>query len=319
MQTGAKAQFDHFITFTGAPDIDEYLEEYRQAGFTVAERTVRHVMGLRNGFINLGLEYLELTWIEEEEEFTRDAPSGPFKDASLLREGARPFAIALASDDVEALHREWSERGVSVPEVTHGVPRDAPEGTQPVWSFLFLPSEITQGAQAFVLTYHMREKGAVRKVTVAPNSVYGVEGVTFTSDEAESRAAAWRDLLAPGDEVRRVGGGHGPCEFTFGPHFARWISPEDYQEAYGLSFKAAPHSYGEIAVLHLLAESLDVAEEKIGAARQVARIVDAISGDDLLLVPPDPRDGFTFTLRERPATDWLQWRTGLTGEKLELG
>ena len=56
-------QFDHFITFTSAINIDDYLEEYAAQGFVPEEKTVRHDPGLRNGFIFIGPEYGDLTTI----------------------------------------------------------------------------------------------------------------------------------------------------------------------------------------------------------------------------------------------------------------
>lgn len=56
-------KLDHFITSTDADNIDAYLQEYRDAGFLVAEQTVRHEWGLRNGFVTFGPEYLEFVWV----------------------------------------------------------------------------------------------------------------------------------------------------------------------------------------------------------------------------------------------------------------
>jgi len=49
-------RFDHFITYTSAGNIDDYLKEYATQGFLPEDRTVRHDPGLRNGFIPFGPE-----------------------------------------------------------------------------------------------------------------------------------------------------------------------------------------------------------------------------------------------------------------------
>ena len=151
---------------------------------------------------------------------------------------------------------------------------------------------------------------------VAPNSTYAITGITFVSDEAGARAAKWRDLLAPDEEVRES---NGAFEVYVKPHTLRWLSPLDYQEQYGLSYKPAPHAYGEMAVIHVLAESLDTAEEQIASlSRAVACIPDKLTGVDTLIVPPDERDGFMLAITQKPAEEWLSERVGVTGERLEF-
>ncbi|HEX9988237.1 MAG TPA: hypothetical protein VGE45_07155 [Chloroflexia bacterium] len=54
------------------------------------------------------------------------------------------------------------------------------------------------------------------------------------------------------------------------------------------------------------------------AGRAVTRLPDKRTGVDTLYVSPDPRDGFTFAITQRPAQEWLNERTAVTGENLEL-
>jgi hypothetical protein len=63
-------RFDHFITYIDAPSIEGYLEEYRAAGFIANDDTTRHDPGLRNGFLLIGREYVELCWVEDEDLFS---------------------------------------------------------------------------------------------------------------------------------------------------------------------------------------------------------------------------------------------------------
>jgi hypothetical protein len=109
------AHIDHIITFANVSNIDDYVGEYRSRGFIVNEATHRYKPGLRNRFITLGCEYIELAWVEDEavlaaggtEEFAR-----MFPDLPSLRLAARPFGIALKSASVHALHQAWTERGL---------------------------------------------------------------------------------------------------------------------------------------------------------------------------------------------------------------
>ncbi|MDQ6883195.1 MAG: hypothetical protein M3077_03000 [Candidatus Dormibacteraeota bacterium] len=47
MSQPGKVGFDHFIGYVEAPSIEQHLDRYRAAGFSVEERTVRHDPGLR--------------------------------------------------------------------------------------------------------------------------------------------------------------------------------------------------------------------------------------------------------------------------------
>ncbi|MDQ5823036.1 MAG: VOC family protein [Chloroflexota bacterium] len=309
-------RLDHFITAVTVENVDDYMEEYGRAGFNVVEQSARHEPGLRNRFVSFGPEYLEFTWVEDEAAFSTGQHKSFFPDLSELRAGTRPWGIGLATEDVRALRESWSSRGYTLPEVIDGLPADAAPGTEPVWSFQPIPSDTVGGVVLFALTYHSRRNDDVRKVQVTPNTTYAIEGVTFVSDSPRERAQRWRDLLAPGEEVREE---ENFAEVRTGPHFARWLTPLHYQEYLGLSYKEPPHSYAEMAVIHLLAEDLEKAEELIATSgRDVSRLPDAASGLDTLYIYPDPRDGFTFAITQRPTEEWLAERTALTGEKLEL-
>lgn len=309
-------RLDHFITAVAVDSVDDYMEEYSRAGFNVVEQSARHEPGLRNRFVSFGPEYLEFTWVEDEAAFSAGQDKSFFPNLAELRAGMRPWGIGLATEDVRALRESWSGRGFTLQDVIDGLPADAAPGTEPVWSFQPIPPDTIGGVLLFALTYHSRHADAVRKVQAAPNTTYAIEGVTFVSDSPQERAQRWRDLLSPGEEVREE---ENFAEVRTGPHFARWLTPLHYQEYLGLSYKEPPHPYAEMAIIHLLAEDLDTAEELIATSgRDVSRLPDVASGLDTLYVYPDPRDGFTFAITQRPSHEWLAERTALTGERLEL-
>ena len=311
-------KLDHFITSADTDNIDTYLAEYRAGGFLVSEQTVRHHPGLRNGFVRIGPEYLEFMWVEDEEQFEAGADRTFFTRVRELRAAHHPFAFAVEAEDVRALREEWLERGYELPPAISGAARDSEADAPPIWTFQPIPVTMEEGAFCFALTYHTRPKDAPRKVEVAPNSTYAITGVTFASDKPLERATAWRDLLAPGAEIKEDESGQ-IYEGAIKPHFALWMKPEEYQDHYGLSYKASPHPYGELAVMHLLARDLDKAEEMIGEmGSNAARLPDKRTGIDTLFVPPDERDGFTFAITERPVEEWLRERVALTGERLEV-
>lgn len=302
-------QFDHFITYTSAENIDEYLREYATQGFTPEEKTVRHDPGLRNGFVFFGPEYIEFCWVEDETLFTTaDAEEKAFRSAS------RPFGIGMASDDVQVVHEDWTARGYSVPEVWSKAPRDAAPDTAPLWSFQEIPSELLPGVSCFALTYHARPKDKVKRIKIPPNTIYAISGLTFVSIEAATRATQWRNLLAPGQQVNRS---KISLDVWVGPHLARWMTPDAYEAYYGIKWTPSSHPAGELALIHLLASDLGTAKKKMEqSGRRTFPIV--TGGEGALLIAPDPRDGFTFLVRQLPVEVWLQERISKTGENLKL-
>jgi hypothetical protein len=302
-------QLDHFITYTSAGSIDEYLKEYAAQGFEPEERTVRHDPGLRNGFVFVGPEYLEFCWVEDEALF-----AAADEEEQTLRDMPRPFGIGLVSDDVHALHQDWVARGYSVPDVSSRAARDAAPDAPPTWSFQTIPRELLPGAACFALTYHARRKGAVRQTRITPNTVYAISGVTFVAEEPEERAARWRELLAPGQPVSQSQIGF---DVWIGPHRARWMAPDPFEASYGLPWTRASHPAGEIALLHLLATELSVAKRMMAQAGKGTASV-SVRGEERLLVAPDPHDGFGFVIQQQPPEVWLQERIARTGEKLQF-
>lgn len=301
---------DHFITFADVDNIDAYVERYRGRGFLVTDEKRRYQPGLRNRFMQLGLEYIEFAWVENEalfragsgEEFGRMFPNLP-----ALRQAARPFGIGFLSADVVALNRAWTARGCSLPEIWSFAPPNHP----PVFTFQEIPEALLPGVNSFALMYHGVPPDYVRKVTVAPNTVYALEGVTFVSAMPEFDAAQWRDLLAPDAAVETANGVH---SVAIGPHIAHWMRPDAYIERYQVGWTDAPHVSGKIGALHLLAANLDTAAQQLGGGFK--RLGDG--DDDRLVMPPDPRDGFTFTLREYPVERWREERMARTGENIQV-
>ncbi len=306
-------RFDHFITYIDAPSIEGYLEEYRAAGFIPADETVRHDPGLRNGFLFIGREYIELCWVENEDLFNASDP-----EEHVIRAALRPCSIGMLAEDLQATHDAWVAQGLTVPPIWSKAPRDAAPDAPPEWSFQGLPDDELPGAGCFVLTYHSRADSSYAKGTarIAPNTIYAIDGVTFVATEAGERAKRWRDLLAPDAAIEPRGSS---ASVLIGPHRATWMTPDDYHASFLRTWTPAPHKYGELAVFHLLASDLGVARDMLErAGRQVIAAPDTESGQERLLVPPDPRDGLFFEVRECPPEEWQRKRMAQTGEQIEL-
>lgn len=305
----ANIWFDHFLTYSNAVNIDDYLKQYAAQGFLPEERTVRHDPGLRNRFTFLGPEYIEFLWVEDEELFAKaDA------EDKLLRASPRPCGIGMIAEDVNRIHADWTAQGYSLPEVWSKAPRDATPDTPPAWSFQGIPEELLPGASCFVLTYHNRPQGEEKNIKIHPNTIFAISGVTFVSKEPKARAMCWRKLLAPGEQVVQSELGF---EVFIGPHRALWMTPDTYHSTYGLDWIPAPHAFGELAVLHLLASTIETAKKMIEQSEKQVLPIE-VEDHEEFLITSDVRDGFIFCLRQQSPEKWLQERMARTGEKLKF-
>lgn len=304
----ANAQIDHIITFANVASIDTYIKEYQARGFIVHDDSPRYKPGLRNRFVSLGCEYIELVWVEDEAAFAVGGEvefALTFPNLKALRSPARPFGIGLVTQDAEALHQNWTERGYHVPDVW----TFTPPGHPPVFSFQNIPLDLLPGVGSFALMYHSTVPGQERRMQIAPNSVYALEGLTMISDEPETKATQWRDLLAPGATIQQQDGVH---SFMVGAHTVHWMMPDVFRQCYGLEWTEAPHGQGAIAVLHLLVSDLSKAEAMLGAKRIQVSDTDT----PYLTIPANSQDGLAFILREYPAEQWRAERMAKTGEKI---
>lgn len=286
-----KVRLDHLMTYTNAPALDEVLEGYRRAGFSMSDWTNRHEPGLRNGFVPLGPEYLEICWVEDEEAFRRGDPQG-----HELIEDPRVCGIAFTCSDLRALRDSWVTRGVQVPEPWAAIEPGTSEG--PKWTFQEIPGHLLPGAGCFALSYH-RPRPPLR---VGPNTIFGLEGVTLVTPSPEKRALRWQAVLAPEGELAEEEGGG--LRLELGPHFARWLSVDAFAQQFGRDFRPAVHPMGDTAAVHLLAEDIGEARRWMESAGRRTEP----SADGGLLCGPDPRDGVLFVIRQASFQEWLSRR-----------
>ena len=310
----ANLKLDHVITSTRVANIDAYLDEYRKAGFLPVDYTVRLDPGLRNGFIAIGPEYVEFAWIEDDDQFNQAAAANPVLAA--LAATPRPFRISFVTDDVKAVHDEWTERGYDLPPIQLLKPRDAPPDASPLWSLFDIPPSILPGAWFVVEQYHRHREGVVWEISISPNTIYAMVGITLVSNVPREHAAQWQDVFDLAELLQRE---EGIVEVRLEPHVFTWMTPEKYREKYRLPWKFASHPFGEIAILHLYASSLEKVQEMLHkAGREIAPIGNDRIGGEGILILPDMRDGLTFSVTECPVQDWLDERTAITGEHIKV-
>lgn len=302
-------RMEHFITPTHAATIETQLDLYRQAGFLPEATTVRHDPGLRNGFIMLGPEYLELAWIEDETLFA--AGGGGVPGIQTYQPAMRPWGIGLESADVAATAEEWRNRGYTLPPVISRGARDADPDAGPAWSFQPIPRDLLPGAHCFALTYHNAHRPSPRPVPIPPNTTYAIHDVILVAPDPRARAIRWATLLAPHEPVLEE---PGSAAVQIGPHLATWLTPDEYRRRYNRAWQDAPHDRGEIALLHLLAADLNAAADAFTRANLPLEHLHPAA----LLVGPIPGDGYTFLVTEERPEAWAARRHALTGEEFVI-
>jgi len=298
------ALLDHVITFTRAETIEQALDLYRTQGFDVASTTVRHEPGLRNGFVWLGPEYLELCWVEDEVAFA---------SAELTKRSWRQSpgvgGMGLTSSRLEVVRNRLLEAGLQMTEITEGRPRDAAPDDPPTWRFLELPEGSLDGTWGFFLQYLARNDGP-RDVRIAPNGIYALSGFTAVSAAPATAAANWRLVLDPSAEINQPN--ETQATMVSGPFTFSWVTPARYRDLFDVDFK---HPVLTIAHLDILTADLAPTETMLAGRTPTRKGGPA---GDKLFVPPLDDDGVSLLVRELDPSEWCAKRSAITGEILRL-
>lgn len=300
-------RLDHFLCYSDATSLDEHVAEYRRLGFVPQARAARWDPGLRTRFLGIWPEYLELVSVEDEKAFAAsDDPDTRFRAAR------RPYSIGIMTDDLPALHAAWRGRGFDLPEIRFESPADSPPGAEPLFAFVAIPQQLLPGVSAFGLTSYYRPAPPMRhQVWVAPNSVFGLTGLTMVSRTPGTDAAAWQRLLAPEEPIAT---GEGGPELLVGPHRLRWLDPDTHADRYGLAWTPSGDGADAMALVELVALDLDRVERLAQKAGRTTRRLD----DGALLLDPSGHDGFRFLIRPGKLDEWVTWRGARTGISHEV-
>lgn len=181
-----------------------------------------------------------------------------------------------------------------------------------MFAFVAIPQHLLPGVDGFGLTSYYRPTSPTRhQVWVAPNSLFGLAGLTLVSDEAAGDAEAWRWLLAPDQVVREVAGGH---DLLVGVHRLTWLTPDAYTERYGLRWEPTAGGAGALALFELMALDLERLERYAAAAGAPVRRLT----DGALLLKPSAHDGFRLVVRQGELAEWVGWRDERLGVEHEV-
>jgi len=293
-------RLDHVLTFTLAERVETSLERYRSAGFLVSDHIAEWDPGLRNGFINLWPEYLELLCVDDSDRFRTEA-SDTLKQAAAA---CRPYGLGFYSDDTVAIHDRWTRLGLEVPPPEMLRLAATPESAPPDFCEMEAPS--LEGAECFVLTSYFPNAAMRRFMQVAPNTVFGLGGLTLVADQPHRRSRRWAETLG----IDVLSTSDGEASLAFGLHRFRWISPQEYATRFDDQWIPG---VSEIAMVHLLAEDPTVAAAML---RLSGWNVDVSRGG--IVVAHHSEDGFTFAIEQGLADQWNASRLAVWGETLEL-
>lgn len=300
MSSTPALRLDHVLTFTSVSAVEEQLDRYRAGGFVVSDHIAAWAPGLRNGFVNLWPEYLELLCVADDDAFAT-APA----ELRQARGAVRPYGLGFYCEDTTSLHAQWSERGIALPEPEYLRLATTSDEDRPDFCEMALPD--LAGAACFVLTSFFPGAAMRRRMQVAPNTVFGLAGVTFVNDDPLAAADRWRSVLRPAPG--RVPAGSG--QVVHGVHRFTWLYPTDLTEGYGLRRQIGPP---DIAVVHLLAEQPTVTAQMMAAAGWVVHE----RSHDIFVVGGHPADGINFTVTSGSADERRHQRATVLGEHLTV-
>lgn len=296
-------RLEHFLCYSDAPSVDEHAAGYRRLGFVPQAHAARWEPGLRNRFVGLWPEYLELVWVEDEDAFAA-AHEDPI---TRFRAARRPFGVGILTDDVPALHDEWVARGFELPPVRYESPAGSDPNAGPLFAFQAIPHNVLPGVDAFALTSYYRPAPPTRRqVWVAPNSVFGLAGLTLVSHTPAADADAWRRLLAPDQAVHEVPGGSG---LRVGPHLLSWLTPEACAARHGVAWTPSEEGADALALFELRALDVERVKHYATAADRPWRRL----ADGGLLLEPSAYDGFRFVIHDGDVHEWARWRAKRLG------
>lgn len=297
-------RLDHVLTFTSASPVEEALDRYRQAGFVPSPHIAEWSPGLRNGFVNLWPEYLELLCVHDDDAF-RTAPA-PLRRA---RDAHRPYGLGFYSDDTARLRDDWVAAGHDLPDAEYLRLETTSTDDPPDFCEVALP--VLPGADCFALTSFFPGAAMRARMQVAPNTVFGLSGVTFVADHPAAAADRWRRVLAPDSAVTPDHGSDGHVELLSGVHRFTWFTPEALSARFGLTWSDGP---SDIALVHLLAERVDLAGQLMADAGWTVRA----GHHGSFVVDPHPSDGIAFELHHGSADAWRDTRARVLGEHLTI-
>jgi hypothetical protein len=269
--------------------LDECLDRYEKAGFTLSPNKMRHPAGHYNGFVKLSGSYLEFISIVDEEEFNREATD----DDRYFRNNPKPFAIGATSDNVDNIYEKLVSQYPDLPKTYSRGEAGLNDGPL-LWSFLTLPTSVLSGANVFCLKY-LKSPSLMYDLKVSNNGTYAVGGFVFCTNDPISRCREWESILTiVADKVSRID----EREIFSAERTLKWISSPKYEDLFKRPWQKSERPCGEIAAVKLLTN--DIVLTKISLEKAGFQIL----RDSNPLLVDDPGSGFTYWIQEMSTEDF---------------
>lgn len=188
-------RFDHILHW--APDRDQLVAAYRQAGFHVAIGGEHPHWGTHNALCHFGLPYIELLAARDAER-VRSAPEFMVRGRErLLARGGGALTFVLAVPDLSRAVQELRARGLAVTDPVPGR-RIRPDGSEVTWQTAVL----TEGPawRPFIIQWGQTDAERLpdlqaRGIAAAhPNGAAAMQAITIATADPADDAAWWERL-----------------------------------------------------------------------------------------------------------------------------
>lgn len=298
---------DHFLAFTTAKVLNEYLNEYERAGF-LSMGTLNHNLGKKIGFIKFSPEYIELHWIENQEEF--DSKANDFwVQASKSND---IFSVAFAVDNINQLNNYWESLNIDVMEPGYiKVP-----GSKAEYNFAIVntPEGLMNGIHTFFVQYLSKEyalaypENEPKKIEISPNGIYAIKGLTMLISDSSIDLERWAQALHI--DKKSIS----KKRMFVGPHEITIKTYDEFNNLFQDKASILTESSSTTCLIHLLTVELRRTQEYLSKVNWKCMYLKSSKEREIYLNPP--RDGFKFIISQMDINDYMKLRKERSGELL---
>lgn len=278
--------FDHVFSVCRNNNLQKTLADLQSGGFTPDKDVTQHIFGNHSGFVLLSGTYLELLSFYDKDLWNSERDP----DVATMVDACRPYGMGMRCEDSEALHDAVSKIFPDV-EPCYSAGRKDSDDPRPIWKFFNFPKAALPGVSCFSVQYlrHPTSRSQLH-YRVNPNSISGVTGFVFCTDQTDERIKVWHRTLSAFSKVERT-----PSGLQVGVQHFEWIHPVEYKRRFGTAWQPLSSSLGELAAVQLVCDDLATAItclEKLPHSPKINRTSTSA------FVPPDRNNGFAFQVTQ---------------------